>query len=230
MTPFLPVRFLLTASLAVLSLTAVLAQAPRKSAPKPAAKPASRPPAQPAPAVVPSIIEAVLPTTFTAGPFEVGTSAVNLGVGVGSRYGYGNSALGGRSSVSPAVSVSFERGLLAVGPGVIGVGLIAGYQGATYDLGSGNKWKYNDVIVMVRGAFHYPVTPELDAYGGVGIGWRHAGVSYEGSAYNDAVDNVNELAPGLFVGARYYLFENIGAFAELGYDQSYLKIGLAAKF
>jgi hypothetical protein len=151
---------------------------------------------------------------------------------VGSRYSYGAGFFGGSSSVSPALSLSYERGILPLGPGVLGVGGIVGYQGASYDLGGGDKWKYTDIVVMVRGAFHYPVSEKFDAYGGLGLGVRHAGVSFSGSSFYSALGSAsgNEFASGLFVGGRYFFTESIGAFAELGYDQTYLKVGLAAKF
>jgi hypothetical protein len=171
----------------------------------------------------------VIPNTFAGGPFEVGTRAVNLGVGVGSRYDYGTK-LAGTSSVSPAISLSYEQGLLAAGPGVVAAGVFAGFRRASYTLNGGGKWRYADAILTVRGVFHYPVLPELDAYGGVGLGVRHSRASYEGSAASPDAGNKTELASGLFVGARYFLLQNFGAFAELGYDQSYLKIGLTAKF
>jgi hypothetical protein len=33
-----------------------------------------------------------------------------------------------------------------------------------------------------------------------------------------------------FVGARYFFTDKMGAFSELGYDMSYLKVGLSARF
>jgi hypothetical protein len=162
----------------------------------------------------------------------VGTNAVNLGIGLGSRYSYGTGIFGGSSSVSPAVSLSYERGIMPLGPGVLGVGGIVAYQGASYDLGGGDKWKYTDIVVQVRGTFHYPVNEKFDAYGGVGLGVRRAGVSFSGSSIYGSIGSVSgtEFLPGIFVGGRYFFTESIGAFAELGYDQTYLKIGLSAKF
>ncbi|GAB3732471.1 hypothetical protein GCM10027594_14310 [Hymenobacter agri] len=159
----------------------------------------------------------------------MGTNAVNLGVGLGSRYSYALGVFGGNSSVSPALSVSYERGIIPLGPGVLGVGGIIGYQSASYEY-SGFKDKYTDLIVMVRGAFHYPVTPKFDAYAGVGIGVRHLGYSsnYTGPYTSDY--GSTGATSGLFVGGRYYFTPSIGAFAELGYDQTYLKAGLAVKF
>jgi len=217
----------------------------RKPAPKPAAqpvaKPAAKPVAKPTPAPAPAQASAPTPppaparkaaASSSGEPFEVGTNVVNLGIGLGSRYNYGTSFFGGSSSVSPAISLSYERGIIPLGPGVLGVGGIVAYQGASYDLGGGDKWKYTDIVVMVRGAFHYPVNEKFDAYGGLGIGVRHAGVSFEGNSIYGSLGtaSANDLTSGLFVGGRYFFTESIGAFAELGYDQTYLKIGLAAKF
>jgi hypothetical protein len=241
-------RTLLTAAcLATLPLTVTLAQT-RKPAAKPAAKPVAKPAVKtttttttttvarpaaaspaPAPAPAPAVGAAAAPAI---GAFGVGTNALNVGIGLGNRYGYGGGFFGGSSSVSPAISVSYERGIMPLGPGVLGVGAFVGYQGASYDLGGGDKWKYTDIIVTLRGTFHYPVSEKLDAYGGVGLGVRHAGVSFAGNNIYGSLGtaSANDLAAGLFVGGRYFFTPGIGAFAELGYDQTYLKIGLAAKF
>ncbi|MGI4866934.1 MAG: hypothetical protein ACRYFZ_23650 [Janthinobacterium lividum] len=215
---------------------------------KPAAKPTAKPVAKPAPvAKAPVTPPPAAPPTPAARPaaptkastkasskeepFGVDDNALNLGIGLGNRYGYGTAFFGGSSSVSPAISLSYERGFMQLGPGVLGLGAFVGYQGASYDLGGGDKWKYTDLIVTLRGAFHYPVTPQFDAYGGVGLGVRHAGASYEGSGYGGvSSSSSNEFASGLFVGGRYFFTPSIGAFAELGYDQTFLKIGLSAKF
>jgi len=235
---------LLLASGLVPGLQTAKAQAPRKPAPRAVATPRSAAvPASPRRAVAPAPAQPAASTPTASSPaassaaetFSVGTNAVNLGVGVGSRYGYGADYSGGNSSVSPAFSVSYERGIIALGPGVVGVGGIVGYQGANYDYGSGSgKWSYSDVIVMLRGSFHYPLANNLDTYAGLGIGIRRLGSSYSGPTnpyYNlDASASATAATSGLFVGARYYFSSSIGAFAELGYDQTYLKIGLAAKF
>lgn len=242
------VNLLLLGSCAALPLVGQAQTAVRKSAPRAVAKPASptaKPAAKPAPAVAtqpaavakPAPAPAVAPALAAraaspqAGPFGVGTSVVNLGIGLGNRYSYGTGFFGGSSSVTPAISLSYERGVLPLGPGVLGVGAFVGYQGASYDLGGGDKYKFTDLIVTVRGAFHYPVTPQFDAYGGLALGVRHAGVSFEGSSqYAYGASGASEFASGLFLGGRYFFSDKLGGFAELGYDQTFLKIGLAAKF
>ena len=211
----------------------------RPAAPQPGAARATSAALSAAPQPDPVATSSLLPpppktaaaAVSTGGAFDVGTTALNLGIGLGNRYGYGSGFLGGSSSVSPALSLSVERGILPLGPGVLGVGAFVGYQGARYDLGNGDEWKFTDLIVTLRGAFHYPVSPQLDAYGGLGLGLRHAGVSFTGNSNFDyGVASATELASGLFVGGRYFFSDKIGAFAELGYDQTYLKVGLTAKF
>ncbi|GAA4025387.1 hypothetical protein GCM10022409_06700 [Hymenobacter glaciei] len=244
---------IMLASATVAAVPTVATAQTRKPAPKPAVrtttKPAAKPAAKPAvaatpkataPAPAPAPTPAPAPAAQVASssgdiPFDVGTSVVNIGIGLGNRYGYGSGLLGGNSSVSPALSISYERGILPLGPGVLGVGAFVGYQGASYDMGGGDKWKYTDLVVTLRGAFHYPVLPNLDAYGGLSLGMRHLGTSFSGpssSFYNAAgIDgSYNEASLNLFVGGRYYFTPSIGAFAELGYDQTYLKAGLAVKF
>ena len=202
-----------------------------KTAAKPAAKPAAAVPAAVAkPAPAPVVRTTKTKAALAEGPFGVGTSVVNLGVGFGSRYSYGLGFLGGSSSVTPAFSLSYEKGIVAVGPGYIGVGGIVGYQGASYDFGGGDKWHYADVLVAARGAFHYPVSPQLDAYGGLTLGVRYLRSSYNDGAGSSSSSGDAYLGSGIYLGARYFFTPAIGAFAELGYDQSFLKVGLAAKF
>ena len=222
--------------------------------PRPAAKPAAKPVAKPATTTTKTTITTTRPApapapaptpppsrpapatkakamASTGGPFEEGTNVINLGIGLGYRYSYGAGLFGGSSSTTPAFSISYERGILPLGPGVLGVGIFGGYQSASIDFGSGYRWKYTDIVVTLRGAFHYPVTDQFDAYGGLNLGLRHLGSSVEGNG-NSYIkpDSYNELAGGLFVGGRYYFTDAIGAFAELGYDQTFLKVGLSAKF
>lgn len=204
------------------------------AAPRPAVGPDPAPPAPksaaPRPAGAGSPGGTPSPLSGAGAPFEAGANVFNLGLGLGSRYGYGAGLLGGSRSVAPAWSLSYERGLLALGPGVVGAGVFAGYQAARYDFGGGDQWRYTDVVVTLRGAFHWPVRPQLDAYGGLGLGLRHALVFFERSSFlGTEAARANELTAGLFVGGRYFFTPRMGAFAELGYDQTYLKIGLTAK-
>ncbi|GAA4357165.1 hypothetical protein GCM10023185_21690 [Hymenobacter saemangeumensis] len=159
------------------------------------------------------------------GPFEEGTNALNVGIGFGASYAYVGSV-----SATPAFSASFERGIKQLGPGVLGIGALVGYQGTSAEF-FGIKQKSSDIVVSVRGAYHYPVTDSFDAYAGIGVGYRKISYSYEGStsSFLTTADYGGIYSAG-FIGGRYFFTDAIGAFAELGYDQTYLKAGLSMKF
>lgn len=160
---------------------------------------------------------------------------VNAGIGLGVGYGYG---FGGALKASPAVSLSLEKGIIeGVGPGVIGVGGLVGYKGYHYDYaGTDYKAKWNNIIVLVRGTYHYDLLQnnKLDTYAGVSLGVR---VERYKNTYSDVLGGNYDSSyggataeGGIFLGARYFLTDNLGAFAEAGYDMSYLKLGLTARF
>ena len=159
----------------------------------------------------------------TDGPFGEGTNALNVGIGFGTTYGYA-----GGASASPAFSVSFEHGFKQLGPGVLGFGVLAGYQRASFDL-IGSEFSSSDLVVSLRGAYHYPVTDAFDAYAGVGLGYRRISYDIDGAGSSFVTDYSGVYSAG-FIGGRYFFSDALGAFAELGYDQAYLKVGLSLKF
>ena len=154
---------------------------------------------------------------------------MNLGVGLGLGYGY---SLGGLRS-TPAMSASFEYGIADnVGPGTIGVGGLVGYKSYGWKSG-GYKGTWSNIIVSARGTYHYNVfeDPKLDTYAGISLGIRHE--RYSDNAGTDiyySKTSASYLTSGIFVGGRYYFSDKLGAFGEVGYDMSYLKLGLTARF
>lgn len=161
--------------------------------------------------------------------FGKGSTAVNLGVGLGLGYGY---ALSGLHS-TPAMSASFEYGIADnVGPGTIGVGAMVGYKSYGWK-SSGYKGTWSNIIVAARGTYHYDVfdNPKLDTYAGISLGVRHERYSDNaGTDFYYGKASSTYLTSGLFVGGRYYFTDKIGAFGEVGYDMSLLKLGLTARF
>ncbi|KAA9325548.1 hypothetical protein F0P96_19650 [Hymenobacter busanensis] len=193
------------------------------TAPVESTKPAAQPAAKAAPKSSSSSME-----TFTKG-----STAVNLGVGVGLGYGYGF----GTIKATPAMSLSVERGFIdGVGPGTIGIGGLVGYKGYHYDYSGGYKASWSNILVSARGTYHYNIleNPKLDTYAGLSVGVRVE--SYKNTyfdntpGYDGYKSSSSYITSGLFIGGRYFFTDNIGAFAELGYDMNYLKLGLSAKF
>ncbi|PPL00893.1 hypothetical protein [Parapedobacter indicus] len=171
-------------------------------------------------------IVAFVATVAQAQPFQKGTTAGNVGIGLGT-------ALGGLGKARPAISVSVDHGLWDIGgPGVISLGGYIGNTGYKYtDLGYTAKWNY--IIVGARGAYHYngfTELPNLDVYGGAMLGYNIVKYKTEGGG----ADLSNNYGSGVglsgFLGGRWLFTENLGAYAELGYGVSVLAVGLTFKF
>lgn len=210
-----------------------------------ASRPASKPAAQPAPA--PPATTETSSTSASTNPvkleipgvepqkapsFNKGTVAVNLGLGLGIGYGYGLN-FGGSTKSSPALSLSVEKGIVdGIGPGVISVGGLLGYKSYTYEWSS-YKAKWTNIYVAARGAYHYNFTanPKFDTYAGLSLAARIENYSndYDDDALKDSYGGAN-LEVGIFAGGRYLLTDKVGVFTELGYDMSYMKLGVTAKF
>jgi len=216
---------------------------PATVAAKPAAKPATKPtPASAAKSAAPAsqplaaqyVGAAAVPATRAslAAParaaqplFQVGSNAVNLGVGFGLGYG-----LGGATTSTPALSLSYMRGVAQVGPGIISAGGMVGYKSFGWE-SAGAKATWRNIYVGGRGAYHYNFgNPKLDTYAGLGLGLRVVSYSDNYDTQNTASASGAQAELSGFLGARYFFSDKLGAFSELGYDMSYLKVGLSARF
>ena len=151
---------------------------------------------------------------------DVGSIIANLGLGVGADYGnaYYNSAFGTKASL--------EFGLWEAGPGVITLGGELG--GSWSDGGYYTDYKAHTFVVAARSAWHCGLNvPNLDVYGGIslGLGFRHQTYDNNGPQTNNDVVP----APGIFVGASYYVTPNFGFNAEAGYDITNIQVGVVFK-
>lgn len=154
--------------------------------------------------------------------FEVGTNAINVGIGFGGYY-YG----GDLSNQSPVFSASYERGVWDVpGPGVVSLGGYLGYKRFNYDddfFGNDYSWSYT--TIGFRGAYHYTGfdIDNLDVYGGAMVSFR----IYGGDDYRDYSSRPGA---GAFVGGRWYFTDSFAGFAEAGYGAAYFTIGGSFRF
>ena len=165
--------------------------------------------------------------------FHIGDKIVNLGLGIGRTFGSG---LGYTSSVPP-LSISYEQGILdniIDEKGSIGVGGLLGYTSYKYDwssLGDNYGWKYTNIIIAARGAFHYALVDKLDTYTGLLLGYRIA----NSKAFGDfpSFGNYSASSGGVmfawFAGGRYYFTDKFAGMAEIGYGISYLTLGVSFK-
>lgn len=158
---------------------------------------------------------------------------VNAGLGLGSGYSFGSSL-----ESTPALSVSAEKGILeGIGPGVVGVGGLIGYKGYSYQYpNTDSKATWNTIMLLARGTYHYDLLQidQLDTYAGVSLGLRleSHNDTYSGNRLHEPDESYGgaHFDTGIFIGGRYFLTKNLGAFAEAGYDMTYLKLGLTGRF
>lgn len=234
----------------LLSASSVLAQQPvRRTATKPAARPyssASRPASSPAtrPAAAPATarpqqqpVQAAAPaqeapvarpaetrpqpvahsapvrprTTYSRGHKNV---YVNLGLGLATYYG-GGFPVG--VSVEADVKNNFS------------IGGSIDYYHYNYYYSSG----YNFVYFGARGSYHLGEalnvqSSSFDPYIGASLGFRYAGSGYSDYYYYGGYNS--GVWVGLHLGSRFMFSPKVGAFAEVGYGVSAVKLGLTAKF
>jgi len=155
--------------------------------------------------------------------FIKGDKVLNLGLGLGSHYytSYYKMQV-------PPVSASLEFGIVdnVVEKGSIGVGPYLGFFSSKY----ANYWRTSNLVLGVRGNFHYPLLNKLDTYTGLLLGYNIISYKDLGDAVGTYSGSTSGVAWSWFIGGRYYFKDNIAGMLELGYGISYLNLGIALKF
>jgi hypothetical protein len=145
-------------------------------------------------------------------------------------FGFGSPYFANESTSSfPPIHFSAEYGITKN----IGVGVMIGFAGSRYKysdiLGRSYQWTYRYFILGARGAYHYDLNEKTDLYGGLMLGANISSASFKSNFYEESL--VSEPKSGGFIlglygGARYMFTDDIGAFAELGYNISWLSFGV----
>ncbi|UFH51907.1 hypothetical protein [Spirosoma sp. KNUC1025] len=142
---------------------------------------------------------------------------VNAGVGLATYYG-------GGFPIGVSVEVDAKNNF--------SVGGSIDYYHYNYGYYSGG---YNFVYAGARGSYHFNTkNSSFDPYIGATLGFRYAGYkdsygySYYDGYYSGGYNS--GLYVGIHLGSRFMFSPKVGAFAEVGYGVSALKLGLAAKF
>jgi hypothetical protein len=153
-------------------------------------------------------------------PVELGDVIVNLGVGVGADY------KGDDYNTGFGTKIAVEKALWQAGPGVITLGGEIGGSFSSGGYANYDNYHSQTIVAAVRAAWHYGwQVPGLDTYGGVsaGLGFHH--YKYDPDHSHSSVIP----APGIFVGASYFVTPNFGFNAEAGYDITAIQVGLVFK-
>lgn len=153
-------------------------------------------------------------------PVRVGSTILNLGVGVGAEYNgdYYRSAFG--------TKIAAEWGLWQAGPGVITLGPELGESFSRS--GYHNDYRTRTIVAAIRSAWHYGWKVRgLDTYGGIsaGIGFHH----WQYRDNQDYSDDKVLAVPGIFIGASYFITPTFGFNAETGYDITNFQVGIVFK-
>ena len=108
------------------------------------------------------------------------------------------------------------------------VGAYLSYVSKKYELKDNS---YQDNYLIIGGRFLYyfehPFPLSIKPYAGIMIGYNHA-------SYNPVSETVNpEISPiawSVYLGSRYYLFDHLGVYGEIGYGVSYITLGVCGKW
>lgn len=153
--------------------------------------------------------------------YQKGDKLLNVGIGFGGYYngvGYGAGGV--------PIGASFEYGITDQ----ISVGAQADFYSRNLGLGLGSDYRVTIIPIAIRGSYHVNEllnldNDKIDLYGGLQLGYTIANVNYAGYGGSSG-----DVLFGVHLGGRYYFKPNLGAFAELGYGVSALKLGVTFKF
>lgn len=184
------------------------------------------------------LLTAALPFSAHA-QFEEGDNVLGVGVGLGGGYGIGFT--GGGVSQSPALNFHLDHGMGELGPGTWGIGGFLGYKTASYKSRYLNFYdfdhKYTFLVIGARGTWHYNEWHDnkWDTYGGAMLAYKslsdkdHTNYGPYGDRGGYSSSSKSGIDLGLFLGARYFFTDKIGAYVEAGYGLTLFQIGLAVK-
>ncbi|MEO6831007.1 MAG: hypothetical protein ABI378_02135 [Chitinophagaceae bacterium] len=164
--------------------------------------------------------------------FDKGSKTIGIFLGAGVDYAYGYDHFNDATrSFLPIIGVYYDQGIIGnVGPGTIGIGGVIAYKG-DHRRYNDDTYDYNSIMVAVRGTYHLTILKnknnKFDPYGGVTVGIRSS--SFKDSYDSHTYSTVDPIA-GLFIGAKYNFTPGIGAFAEVGYDISLVRLGINFNF
>lgn len=148
--------------------------------------------------------------------FNSGSRYAGLSVGVGGGYGV-------------PISVTYEQAVADK----IGVGGVIGY-GSSNESYTYGKWKYSNILIGVRGNYHFLEHDQFDLYAGLILGYDIASATYKPASGYEGYDPGTVSASGLILGAqvggRYLFNDQFAAFAELGYGLGNFSIGVTYAF
>lgn len=156
--------------------------------------------------------------------YQKGINIMSAGINLGS------SLVMGATTRTPMFNLQYERGLIDLnGSGFISVGGYGAYN--VYFFGP-DKFSYT--VIGLRGAYHLSsaVSGNTDFYGGIMGSYDLRGTPsqgfrkrYMGLSGSDLYRSKFDFMP--FIGARFFINDNIAIFTEFSYGSAFVSFGLA---
>jgi len=168
--------------------------------------------------------------------FKKGDNDLNFTLGLGSPWILSHSSY---RATLPPVMISFDHGFRDdLGPGVIGIGALAGitsfrdrpdpilYPNTNWG------WRATSLILAIRGTYHIEFLKKLDTYGGINIGARYESwVEFGDMPSIYRTNHRSRIMPvaGVYFGAKYLLTSNLFVLGEVGYNFGMISLGVGLK-
>lgn len=158
----------------------------------------------------------------TMAQYQQGDKLLNVGIGLGGYYNYGGyygGLYGGGGGVT--LGGSFEYGFTDQ--------ISAGAQVDFYSRSFGG-YRFSSIPIALRGSYHVNEllnlnNDKIDLYGGLQLGYTIESNNLGVGDYRNG-----RALFGVHLGGRYYFQPNLGAFAEVGYGVTAVKLGVTFKF
>lgn len=166
--------------------------------------------------------------TRNSGSFSKNTGLLTFSYGFPNVSVSGYSHKGNNRVGFGPVYAKYEHGIIDE----VGIGGQLALSTSRYDYGGNEREKINAIHFAILGYYHFnkliPV-PQLDVYAGSGFAFRNRTVSYSDDLYDNHTDTNVTLA--MKVGARYYVKNHFGFYAEAGFDDmSDVNLGVTFRF
>ncbi len=118
------------------------------------------------------------------------------------------------------LSASYDYGLIDTwGPGIFTIGGFVGFDNYSYN----SDIRATQFLFAPRATYRYAIDETFEIYGSIMLGGRFV-------SYSQIKANTSNAYLAVTAGCRYAFTHNLSGFAEVGYNISFLNLGLSVSF
>lgn len=165
--------------------------------------------------------------SVNAQAYEQGNNSVKVWVGFAPTLTATSGGFGFNVKNSLPIAVSYERGI----SDRISIGFFAGTTSSKMVDADGDGFKNSYLVIGGRGSYHFATAEKFDPYVGLMIAYNKVSVSDVGTGFMSfGTVAASGILPGAYLGANYYITDNLGINGEVGYGVAAVNLGIAIKF